>query len=173
MGLDEGIIFIPVLDIVFVAAGIPSDIAMHAAIATSPSIVIPTSLSFSTQHHKKATVDFEIIKSRCSNIIFGLLIGALIVSRLQGKFLSLVIAMMTSIIALRFWLSIQQLSGDRPVPDSGLGRSLPFAIGSAPSILGLVGGVLTAPTLTKFNRPMDYSLGTAAVFCSIISALAA
>lgn len=63
LGVGGGIVIVPVLEIVLGLLGVPVEIRMHVAVATSLAVIIPTSISSARAHHSRQSVDFDLVNA--------------------------------------------------------------------------------------------------------------
>ena len=75
-GIGGGIVIVPVLEFTLGMLGVDPAIRMHVAVATSLATIIPTSISSARAHHKRAAVDFEVVKRWSLFVLIGALAGA-------------------------------------------------------------------------------------------------
>src|SRR5512139_3860846 len=62
LGVGGGIVIVPALDFALQAAGLPVDVALHVAVATSMATIVPTALSSSRSHARRGSVDRDIVR---------------------------------------------------------------------------------------------------------------
>ena len=148
LGVGGGIIYVPALDLVFSLVGVESDVSMHAAVATSLAIIVPTSISSSLAHHKRDSVDLEIVRLWGPIILLGSIIGVVAASQLKGSILSLGFGMMTFFVAMNMLLPNQKITFFKQYSGPSLGIAVPFGLGGFSSMLGVGGGTFSVPILT-------------------------
>ena len=78
LGVGGGIVIVPVLFILFDYLDIPPQISMHIAVATSLATIIPTSISSARSHHKKGSIDIDMLKSWAPLIFIRAAIGGVL-----------------------------------------------------------------------------------------------
>lgn len=152
-GIGGGIILVPFLAWLFAAQGGPADTVMLMAVATSLATIIFTALSSVSAHHRMAAVLWPIVYRLVPGIVLGSAVGALLADRMPAEMLQTVFAGYLLIVALQMGLQIQ------PKPDKvKFSNRLMFTagglIGTLSSLLGIGGGTLTVPFLTKCRIPM-------------------
>jgi uncharacterized membrane protein YfcA len=172
LGVGGGIVIVPVLFFLFQAFGVSPDSAMLVATATSLATIVPTSISSIRAHSAKGNVDASLLKWWGPFILIGVLIGSVVVTRIEGAWLTLMFGVIASLSALNMLLGrktalFSQLPG-KP------GQSIiATCIGLFSSMVGIGGGTLTVPTLTFCNYPAHKAVGTAAAVGLLISLPAA
>ena len=63
VGIGGGGIVVPVLYEVFRLSGVSDSVRMQACVATSPAIIVPTSIRSVRSHWRHDAVDFTVIRS--------------------------------------------------------------------------------------------------------------
>ena len=80
-GIGGGAVLVPVLYECFRLAGVPIDALMPLCIGTSLAIIIPTSIRSWQAHHKRGSVDMEILKKWALPVLIGVIAGSVIALR--------------------------------------------------------------------------------------------
>lgn len=172
LGVGGGIVIVPVLYFLFQAFGVSPESAMVVATATSLATIVPTSISSIRAHHKKANVDFELLKRWGLFILLGVLLGSWLVTRVNGHWLTMLFGVIATLSAFNMLLG-----GKKALFKSLPGRTGQAAMGSGvglfSSMVGIGGGTITVPLLTFCNYPAHKAVGTAAAVGLIISLPAA
>jgi uncharacterized membrane protein YfcA len=142
---------------------------MPIATATSLATMIFTSLSSIRAHMKRGNVDFPLLKILAPFVIMGVLAGSVIVTQINGLWLSGLFGFIAIIAALNMILraGAKPLANKLPgTPEKGL---MAATIGFFSVMVGIGGGTLTVPSLTAFNYPMHKAVGTAAAVGFLIA----
>ena len=168
-GIGGGIVIVPVLELTLGFLGVDPAIRMHVAVATSLATIIPTSLSSARAHHKRNSVDFDIVKRWAIFVLLGALAGAWIAAQVHSRVLAIVFATLALLIAIKMLLMPNSRNLTEDVPRGPLVPIIPTAIGCLSSMMGIGGGTFSVMTLTLFNQPIHRAIGTAALFGLIIS----
>ena len=87
LGLGGGILIVPALLFLFMWQGLPADILMHLAVATSLFTIVFTSVSSSYTHHKHQAVLWPKMFLLTPGIILGAVTGAIIADHLSSDIL--------------------------------------------------------------------------------------
>lgn len=168
LGVGGGIVIVPVLFHVFTQLGFPEDVRMHVAVGTSLATIVVTSMKSIGAHHKKGAVDAVLLKSWGPAIFIGVLIGTYIAGWVKGPLLTVVFAVVASIVALHmaFGRESWRIANDLP---RGIGKeALAGVIGVISAMMGIGGGTLSVPILSLYGYPIHRAVGTAAAIGFII-----
>src|SRR3546814_8048970 len=63
LGIGGGMLLVPFLTMLFTWQGMPQDLIVHAAIATSMTSILFTSISSVRAHQRKGTIQWKIVRS--------------------------------------------------------------------------------------------------------------
>jgi uncharacterized protein len=169
LGVGGGIIIVPVLFFVFQMIGVSPENAMPIATATSLATMVFTSLSSVRAHIKMRNVDLALLKTLAPFVILGVLAGSVIVTQINGLWLSGLFGCIAIMAALNMILR----AGAKPLASElpgTLGKGLiATTIGFFSVMIGIGGGTLTVPSLTAFNYPVHKAVGTAAAVGLLIA----
>ena len=168
-GIGGGIVIVPVLEFALSLLGVDPAIRMHVAVATSLATIIPTSISSARAHHLRQSVDINIVKRWSFFVLTGALLGAWIAAQVHSRVLAMVFATLAMLIALKMIFFPESRNLTQDVPRGPLILSLPTAIGTLSSMMGIGGGTFSVMTLTLFNQPIHRAIGTAALLGLVIS----
>jgi uncharacterized membrane protein YfcA len=161
-GVGGGAISVPVFFGIFNTLGYPSEVSMPLAVGTSLAVIVPSSISSARGHHRKGTLDTDILKRWAAPILVGVLLGALIAryappSLFQAVFVA--VALLNSYKLLtggRGWHLGDTLPGPAAMNAGG------FVIGLTSSIMGIGGGALSNLFLTLHGVPIHRAVSTSA-----------
>src|SRR5210317_186424 len=168
-GIGGGIVIVPVLETALGFAGVDPAIRMHVAVGTSLATIIPTSISSARAHHRRQSVDVEIVKRWAIFVLVGALLGAWIASMVHSDVLAIVFATLAFLVALKMLFMPESRNLTEEVPHGVLVPVIPTAIGCFSSMMGIGGDTFSVMTLTLFNEPIHRAVGTAALFGLVIS----
>ncbi|RJF96414.1 sulfite exporter TauE/SafE family protein [Sphingomonas cavernae] len=169
LGVGGGIVVVPILDTTLGILGVDPAIRMHVAVATSLATIIPTSISSSRAHAKKGAVDGDLARRWGVAILLGAVLGTLIASHVQSVVLSAVFAVVAFLVAAKMLLPLDHFTFAKQVPGGVAAQTMPLAIGTTSSMMGIGGGTLTVPILTLCSYPIHRAVGTASLFGLLIS----
>lgn len=176
LGVGGGIVIVPVLFILFSFVGVPPEIIMHMAVATSLLTIIPISLSSARSHHRRGAVDFAVLKSWGPFILVGAAIGGGLSGYLDARYLQLLFGVVALYVAITMIRPKKQppkptLSDPviAPLGRGATGGLISTIIGLASALMGIGGGTIAVPILQALSLPMHRAVGTAAAFGIIIA----
>lgn len=169
LGVGGGIVIVPVLEVVLGLLGVPVEIRMHVAVATSLAVIIPTSISSARAHHKRRSVDFDLARRWAVFIFLGAISGIVIASHVNGVVLSAVFGVVALLVAVKMALPLDDVTITSQVPRGILAAAVPTSIGTISTMMGIGGGTLSVPALTLMNTPIHRAVGTSALFGLLIS----
>ena len=168
-GIGGGIVIVPVLEVALSLLGVDAAIRMHVAVATSLATIIPTSIASARAHHLRQSVDLDIVKRWSLYVLLGALLGAWIAAQVHSRVLAMIFASLALLIALKMILFPESRNLTEDVPRGPLVLTIPAAIGTLSSMMGIGGGTFSVMTLTLFNQPIHRAVGTAALLGLVIS----
>ena len=168
-GIGGGIVIVPVLEAALGAIGVDAAIRMHIAVATSLATIIPTSISSALAHHRRQSVDLDIVRRWSFFVLVGALLGTWIAAQVHSRVLAFVFATLALLVAIKltFFPDSKNLTED--LPTAAWVHAIPVAIGNFSAMMGIGGGTFSVMTLTLFNQPIHRAVGTAALLGLAIS----
>ncbi len=169
LGVGGGIVIVPVLDFAFAMLGVPPELRLQFAVATSLATIIPTSISSARSHHANGAVDVPLFKRWSGGMLIGSTAGALIASTVSGQGMALVFGAVALLVAAKMLLIPEAVRIASAVPTGPASHLIPFGIGGISSMMGIGGGTLGVPTLTLLNHPVHRAVGTSATFGLVVS----
>ncbi|MCB1611122.1 MAG: sulfite exporter TauE/SafE family protein, partial [Xanthomonadales bacterium] len=92
LGIGGGLIVVPALAFWLPATGIPADVALHAAIATSLASISVTAAASAWAHHRRGGVDARALAWLTPGLILGSGGGALVVAGISRSSLTVFVA---------------------------------------------------------------------------------
>ncbi len=174
LGVGGGIVIVPVLYHLFTLLGIDESVKMHVAVGTSLATIIPTSLRSARAHANKGNLDSELLKSLAPSLLFGVLVVTLVSGLVSGQVLSLVFGVIGLLVAANMAISKEPAALADTLPRGIVRHSIGTGIGGYSTLMGIGGGTLSVPVLTRCQVPMHRAVGTAAaigIFISVPGAL--
>jgi len=169
LGVGGGIVIVPVLFFLFQSFGTSAESAMLVATATSLATIIPTSISSIRSHHLKGNVNFDLLKRWAVFILIGVLSGSLLVTRVDGTYLTVLFGIIATLSALNMLLRTKKSALFQQLPGKVGQTAMGISIGFFSSMVGIGGGTISVPLLTLYNYPAHKAVGTAAGIGLIIS----
>ena len=162
LGIGGGMLLGPFITLILSARGLPADLAVKMAIATSMATIMFTSISSVRAHHKRGAVQWHIVKGLAPGIVIGSLAGSIgIFAVLKGTTLALMFSAFIGFSATQMFLD------KKPKP----GRSMPGTVGQVGvgAVIGLVsglvgagGGFISVPFMVAHNVVIIQAVATSA-----------
>lgn len=170
LGLGGGIIVVPTLILLFDHQHIfPPEFAVHAAIGTSLTVMIFTSLSSSFAYARRKLIIWPLFYKFIPGMLLGVLFGSYIAHYLSSDWLRIGFACFMLLIAVQMFLS-KPAKMRREIPGL-IGLSVPAAsIGMLSGFFGVGGGSMMVPYFTYCQVEMHKATGTSAA-CGFIVAI--
>jgi uncharacterized membrane protein YfcA len=169
LGVGGGIVIVPVLFFLFQSFGVSADSAMLVATATSLATMIPTSLSSIRAHRQQDNVDVALLQRWSPFIVSGVLAGSWLVTRIDGKWLTLLFGVIALLSALNMLLRTGKAALFSQLPGTSAQRVMGSGIGFFSSMVGIGGGTISVPLLTLYNYPAHKAVGTASAIGLLIA----
>jgi uncharacterized membrane protein YfcA len=162
LGVGGGIVIVPLIELAFAGAGVDASQTMHLAVATSMATIVPTSIASSRAPARRGAVDHATVRRWSAFIAVGALVGAVVATRLGGRVLAALFAVLALAVAARMLIGRDALRADAPPVAPAANPALPFGIGILSALLGIGGGTLSVPVLTARGLSIHEAVGTAA-----------
>lgn len=169
-GVGGGLIFVPVLAVIFKYQGIANDIIMHLAIGTSLTIIIPTSISSVTAHHRQGAVLWPVFLQLSPGILIGAFIAAYIADQISSDVLKMGVAVFALVVAVKTFLDVKP-KPQRELPGRAGMALTGSIIGMVSALIGIGGGTLMTPFLLWCNKTIRNAIATSAA-CGLPIAVA-
>ena len=176
-GIGGGAVMVPALFYAFTVLGVPQDVVMHCAVATSSAVIVVNALRSVRSHDAHGAVDWDLLWPRNVFASYALWIGLgsllaamWIAPRLSGQALTGLFAVVACFVALQFifgrpdWRLREHVPGGMARPVAG------GLIGGLSSLMGIGGGSFTVPLMVMCNMPIHRAVGTASGFGFAIAA---
>lgn len=169
-GVGGGIILTPALFFAFGYFGVAEDVRTHAAVATSLSVIIATSMRSLAAHRARGAVDGAVLRSWGGWIAAGGAAGAGVASLVRGETLQAVFGVVALGIALQMGLGRSSWRLGDTLPGGGLRALIGGVLGLLSAMMGIGGGAMGVTVMTLYGRPMHQAVGTASGFGALIAA---
>ncbi len=160
LGVGGGIVVVPVLIIAFEAQGFSPQILTHLAIGTSLATIVFTSASAVWSHHRRGSVCWSVLSPMMTGIVAGAILGVMLVVRIDGQVLKQMIGVFAILVSLKMLLN-PHVEGRRAIPGGYSLASFGVFAGAISAMLGIGGGTLTVPYLSRLRLSMYQVIGTA------------
>ena len=169
-GIGGGFVVVPALLVMLPLLGGEHGQYAHVAIGTSAATIIITSIRSVMSHHKRGSVDFEILKTWAPWVVLGDGIGVLLASHVDGRVLTLVFASGVLLMSINFLvprLGNKVISDQMPI---GVTRvAIAGGLGTFSSLLGIGGGTIAIMVMTLCGRSIHRAVGTASGIGTLIA----
>lgn len=169
LGVGGGIINVPVLYFLFQYFGVSPGNAMLIATGTSLATIIPTSISSMRSHHRRGNVDWRLVKRWSLFMVSGVLLGAYLVTLLDGRYFAFIFALLALFMAFSLGFRSQSSALFPQLPKMPWQGFLGSFIGFFSVMVGIGGGTLGVSILTAFNYTVHRAVGSCSVFGLLIS----
>ncbi len=163
-------VIVPVLVFLFTAHGLPAELVMIMAIATSLATIILTAISSVLAHHRLGSVIWDKVFKLVPGVIFGAVVGAAVAGHINAGFLKVIFIIFLLYVGVQMALEIQPKTGSADY-SSKIDFWVAGAIGLLSSLLGIGGGTLTVPYLVHCRYPMRNAVAIASA-CGLPIAVA-
>jgi len=162
LGIGGGMLMVPFLTIILGDRGVPADLAVKMAIATSMATIIFTSISSVRAHHKRGAVRWDIVRRLAPGIVIGSLIGSLgVFALLKGTALAIFFALFVGFSATQMVLD-KKPKPTRQMPGTAGQLGAGGAIGFISGLVGAGGGFISVPFMTWCNVAIHNAVATSA-----------
>ncbi len=169
-GIGGGLVVVPILVFLFTAQGLPPQLIMLMAIATSLATIILTGLSSTIAHHRLGAVLWDKVLRLAPGIMLGAVLGAALANTFPATFLRALF------IAYLLYVGSQMALGVSPKLGAAhystrVDAVVAFLIGLVSALLGIGGGTLTVPYLVHSHFSMHNAVAIASA-CGLPIAIA-
>jgi uncharacterized membrane protein YfcA len=173
LGVGGGIVMVPVMATVFQLMGMPTEIIMHMAVATSLAVIVPTGLSSARSHAKRGAVAKDLLVLWAPAMVIASFIGGISAGFYSAFVLRIIFGVMAFFIAINSVVPLQKkLMGGLSASPITHRLSAAF-IGYISSLMGIGGGSLSVPTMTVLGTPVHTAVGTSSALGVFIALPAA
>jgi uncharacterized protein len=162
LGIGGGMLLVPFLTALLTLQGLPFELVVHAAIATSMASILFTSMSSVLAHHQKRAVRWDlVIRFSPGIVVGGLLAGGAVFAALKTGWLALFFAIFVG------YSAVQMLINRKPKPS----RQMPGAVGTSAAgagigflsgLVGAGGGFVSVPFMLWCNVALHQAVATSA-----------
>lgn len=168
IGTGIGPIVVPLIVLMSPMIGLPNNLSMKVAIATSLSVIICTTAFSALWHHRNQMVQWTLFRSLLPGSIVGAVIGALIVIFLPNAILKMIFGI------LLLGISVFMLIKPKRIRTKSLPGFWKLWISSSmmsasSNMLGVSDGLLMVPYLKKHNVSMHHAIATATILIFPVS----
>lgn len=169
LGVGGGIVLVPAFFYTFTTLGYASAELMQLAVATSLATIVVTSLRSLQSHHRKAAVDWSILKAWAPGIALGAVLGVFVVAQLETRALQFIFGILAMSIGLYMTAGRVHWRLGQEMPRGAVRGAASAAVGLLSVLMGVGGGSFGVPIMTLHNIPIHRAVGTAAGFGLLIA----
>ncbi|WP_416136160.1 sulfite exporter TauE/SafE family protein [Aquabacterium sp. A7-Y] len=162
LGIGGGMLLVPFLTLILSQRGVPADLSVKMAIATSMATILFTSISSVRAHHRRGAVRWGLVGGLAPGIVVGgLIAGAGVFALLKGQSLALIFAAFVGFSATQMLLD-RKPAPSRQMPGPGGRLVAGSGIGFVSGLVGAGGGFISVPFMTWCNVPIHNAVATSA-----------
>ena len=150
LGVGGGLVLVAALALLLPSQGVPADMALHAALATSLASVIVTAAASARAHARRGAVLWPSVAWLVPGLLLGAWVGSRFASHLSGHSLRWFVIAYCLLAALQLGLGWPRPSvgTDTDEVRPGIGLALiGIVIGAVSALVGIGGGSMTVPVL--------------------------
>lgn len=153
LGIGGGLVVVPGLAFLYRYAPVPHQYLMQMAEGTSLAIMIPTTIRALCAHLKHEVHVWPVLRRMLASVIVGAIAGAFLAHVVNSAVLQVLFGCFVLYMAARLWMDSRiEAGGQLPGP---LGITIfGTIVGLKSGLLGIGGGVLTIPFLTRWSVPI-------------------
>jgi uncharacterized membrane protein YfcA len=169
IGIGGGIVVVPVVYYGLLSSGVPSDEAVHVAVATSLAAILPAAIVSFLAHRRAGNTDFAFLRDWGPGIATGVVAAQVAAPHMRGTFMTAIFALLCLIFSVRFAFPQHfRPLAERP-PGGSFRRLAAAGIGLSSGFAGVGGGILTNIVMTLSGLPMHKGIGRAATAGVVVS----
>ena len=162
LGIGGGMLIGPFMTIILSALGVPADLAVKMAIATSMATIMFTSISSVRAHHKRGAVRWDIVKGLAPGIVIGgAIASAGVFALLKGSYLAIFFAVFVGFSATQMFLD-KKPKPSRQMPGTAGQVAAGSVIGFVSGLVGAGGGFISVPFMVAHNISIINAVATSA-----------
>lgn len=171
LGIGGGSVIVPIVIIAVKALGVPDDMVMKIALATSFAVIISSTASSAYSHSKHGSILWKEFPYLAIGTIIGVLSGSYVVNMLSNTFLQVVFCIFLTYTIYNLLFPKQKKDSEDKSPNppktwlSGGG----VIIGFLSSFIGIAGGSITVPLLTAFGYGLRKCIATSSMLGVILA----
>lgn len=171
LGIGGGSLIVPVIIYSAEVLDVPNAIIMKMALGTSFAIIILSTASSAYAHHKRGSILWKQMPLLAIGSAIGVIIGSLLVNRLSNTLLQIIFCLFLAYTIYSLLCSKKNGDSENQAPklSSKILAIFGLIIGFASSFVGIAGGSITVPLLTKSGYEIRKSIATSSSIGVILS----
>ncbi|WP_234446546.1 sulfite exporter TauE/SafE family protein [Luteimonas sp. MC1750] len=171
LGIGGGLVLVAALAWLLPLQGVPTDLAMHAALATSMGSIVFTAMSSAWAHHRRGGVLWPTVAWMLPGLLLGGWLGSRFAVGLEGSVLRWIVAGYCLLAGAQMAFGGARADTGGDVVPTGLPMTAAGGgIGALSAVVGIGGGSMTVPLLVwRGVRPVR-AVGTSSA-CGVAIAI--
>ena len=162
LGIGGGMLIGPFLTLILSHRGLPADLSIKMAIATSMATIMFTAISSVRAHHQRGAVRWNIVQGLAPGIVLGGMIASIgIFSQLKGTWLAIFFSVFVSFSATQIFLD-KKPQANRQMPGTAGQIAAGTVIGCLSGLVGAGGGFISVPFMVAHNIRILNAVATSA-----------
>lgn len=172
LGIGGGVIIVPALALLFSHLGMPPHAIMHMAASTSLAAVMFTTLMAVIAQQRRGAIRWDMFYQLAPGIVGGAIVGTVIAGFLPTQTLKILFGLFVIVIALQMFKSRREHTEIIKQPHAVIQFCCGFLMGGLAGILGIGGGILAVPVLTRLGLPVLNAIATSSACALLLSIVA-
>jgi len=161
LGIGGGMLMVPFLTLLLSSKGMPAELTVKTAIATSLATICFTSIASVRAHHQRGAVLWPVAKLLAPGIVIGSLLGAQLAKALPAQVLAVLFALFVSFSAAQMLID-KKPKATRQLPGTGGMLAAGGVIGLLAALVGAGGAFVSVPFMTWCNVKIHNAVATSA-----------
>lgn len=160
-GVGGGVVLVPALILSFAAFGLGAEWTAQLAVGTSLAAILATGLVSAYAHHHHGAVRWPLAARLAPALMLGAGLGSLIAGHVPGQWLQWAFAVFLVYVSARLLMPLRRRPGTGLPGALGL-WSTGILIGTLSALVGIGGGTLTVPFLSRGGLDLRRAIATSA-----------
>ncbi|MDT8856256.1 sulfite exporter TauE/SafE family protein [Paracoccaceae bacterium Fryx2] len=169
LGVGGGLVLVPAFFFAFESLGYGGPYLMQICLATSLATIVVTSVRSVLGHHRKASVDWEVLRRWGPVVAMGAVGGVLLASSLKSVALQAIFGVLALLVGLYMAFGKPGWRLGRAMPEGPARWGLGGALGFFSALMGIGGGTFGVPLMSLYSIPIHRAVATAAGFGLVIA----
>ena len=162
LGIGGGMLMVPFITAILGKQGIPAELSVKMAIATSMATIMFTSIASVRAHHKRGAVRWDIVQRLAPGIVLGALVASMgVFALLKGTALAIFFAAFVGFSATQTFLD-KKPKPSRQMPGTAGQLAAGSVIGFLSGLVGAGGGFISVPFMVAHNVAILNAVATSA-----------
>ncbi|MDD2770344.1 MAG: sulfite exporter TauE/SafE family protein [Methylococcus sp.] len=157
-GIGGGAIIVPFLVWIFPGQGVPEDILMIMAVATSLATIVVTSISSVRAHHRRGAVVWPLVWRLVPGIALGTVAGSIVADQLPTQQFKQLFAAFLMAVAVQVYLGRREEKPGEAAISLAMLTGGGLGIGVLSALFGIGGGSITVPFLLRCRQNIRHAV---------------